>query len=603
MTTTLMPEGRQKYWLSNGVTPAAGCLLYTFAAGTSTPKAAYTDSAGLVPHTNPITLDANGEAVIYWSGAYKVDLKTALGAQITGYPVDNFNTDTSGIDTLEARLLATAGAGLVGFSNLLAYPVSTVGRWLVDLATSAGSTFIGFIQAGAGAVLRSLQSKSRDFVNVKDFGAVCDDATDDRAAIQAALNSGAMLVRMSAGSKCRISGTLAMSTVGQSLVGENENTTWITCTVNNVPAITIETGMTGNSIKGITVSRVGGAIAGGDGIKMLGTGEHVRFENLILEKHATGLIISTTDIGYVENVLSQKNELDGIYQTNVSTYGPSQWKFRNVLCGQNGRDGIRVESVNGPGGLIVGTWTGVETFANSGFGFNFIGTATTPIFDIRINQAFVGSDNVGGVRLDTYGGNHRINGLFIERAGLDSTGPTLSTPGSNNSDGLNITLNNTDLTIGDGTINTNSRNGINQFGGILLVSNIQITANGVASIVGQMNGVLTNAGTLVMSGCFCGNYSGVVQKYGIASNHDKMTISGNDFSGNATGPAIFSGGVATSAIIGNRPSTLVSVHPGSLNGFTAGGLLVGNATGGNPGIGLTNVSAGMLKNNVAYNNP
>lgn len=123
-TTSLMPEPRQRYYNNNG-TVAAGCLLYTYASGTSTPKAAYTDSAGTVPHANPIVLDAKGEALIYFDGSYKVDLKTAAGVQITGYPVDNFESVDSKIATavsesdtlLRADIAAPSGAGLVGVTG------------------------------------------------------------------------------------------------------------------------------------------------------------------------------------------------------------------------------------------------------------------------------------------------------------------------------------------------------------------------------------------------------------------------------------------------------------------------------------------------------
>lgn len=78
-----------QFFDNNGVILTGG-LIYTYAAGGTTPSATYTTSTGNVAHTNPIVLDSagrvpGGEIWLVMGLNYKFVLKTALGITIATF--------------------------------------------------------------------------------------------------------------------------------------------------------------------------------------------------------------------------------------------------------------------------------------------------------------------------------------------------------------------------------------------------------------------------------------------------------------------------------------------------------------------------------------
>jgi hypothetical protein len=89
-----------------------------------------------------------------------------------------------------------------------------------DVNASAGITAgkLSFTQAGTGASVRTVDSKLKDVVSVKDFGAVGDGVADDTAAIQAAINS-SLRIEFQKGSVYKITAPLIITAAGTYLIG------------------------------------------------------------------------------------------------------------------------------------------------------------------------------------------------------------------------------------------------------------------------------------------------------------------------------------------------------------------------------------------------
>jgi hypothetical protein len=139
MSASLAAPPKLQFFDSNG-NPLVGGKIYTYAAGTTTPLAAYTDSTGTTPASNPIILDSRGECTL-WLGAadYKIRLTTPADVQL--WVVDNVTAVTLNLQNAQGILpVASGGTGestAADAFDALKQPASAVYSGVVELATSA----------------------------------------------------------------------------------------------------------------------------------------------------------------------------------------------------------------------------------------------------------------------------------------------------------------------------------------------------------------------------------------------------------------------------------------------------------------------------------
>jgi hypothetical protein len=146
---SLTPTPKQQIYGSDGA-PLVGGKIYTYAAGTTTPLATYTDAGAGTANTNPIILNSLGQANIWLaSSSYKFSVYTS--ADVLLYTVDNITAplDTSSLVTALASpppigstapntgafttLAATTGTITTG--NITTGNITTVNATTVNAAT------------------------------------------------------------------------------------------------------------------------------------------------------------------------------------------------------------------------------------------------------------------------------------------------------------------------------------------------------------------------------------------------------------------------------------------------------------------------------------
>lgn len=198
MSGILLQNGKQAFTDANGH-PLSGGRVFSYVPNTSTLKDTWQDAAQTIPNTNPIILDARGEASIYGSGPYRQVLRDASLVQIW----DAFIPDLVGsiqtaindlylksavqvVNVAALRLLDKTIYRNAQTSGYYARADHGDGFYTLDLTDTTSVDNGGTIIVAADGGRWKLNYNG--VLSVRQFGAKGDGVADDTLAIQSTYN-------------------------------------------------------------------------------------------------------------------------------------------------------------------------------------------------------------------------------------------------------------------------------------------------------------------------------------------------------------------------------------------------------------------------------
>ena len=436
MTTNQIPNPKMQFFTAAGV-PLVGGKLYTYAAGTTTPLATYTDINGGTANTNPIILDSRGEASVWFGSAqYYLVLTDATDVQI--WTQDNLNG---------------------------------VNQPTVDYLTGLGSSLISYAPSGYGAVTTTVQAKLQQYVSVFDFmttaqitdvqtaAGILDVAAAIMTATTACVTSGKALFFPAGTYTC----TTITAQAGMKWVGESSITTIIklksgtNANLVNSPTSTIDDlwiegiRFNGNSagntsgdtlvlsgqkptlIDVVVLLSAGNAITTSGGISFRDTGFEGYFSHIVIDQaQKSGWLHSGPSDSHFDQVMI----IDASQKTNNAYYGLYLDPTGNA--GSNGRfNNLHVWNRSNVTNIaIAGVYVGYggNTFTNSHFegsnlplnivsNFNTFASCAfyAPRGSYAVSISSTASSNYldGAMGLTYYSGNQYYTGVNL--AGVGNT--------------------------------------------------------------------------------------------------------------------------------------------------------------------------------------
>lgn len=621
MTATLLPNAKAQFLDGNGK-PLAGGSVYFYIPNTSTKKDTYQDPQQTILNTNPIILDASGEAIIWGAGTYRQVVYDQYGNliwdQITsdvtggllGDMVDNVfiaGTDFTPGTTTVLNLTAAPGsipntwiyfdaayqddaqATVVGKVLTFASPIPVgVGKVTVKIGSTVAigtpgdgtvtdasvapgaainSSKLSYNEGGAGAATRTVRSRLQDFITLKDFPVKGDGVTDDSAAIQNATNEAAAAGKklfLPAGVYCLKS--FVTWPAGTSWVGEPGTQIYLD------PAMTLGINIGGLN-RGLYNTGAGSLLL--DGIVFASSKVGLTQSVSIAIEHAVGVRIT--------NCTFQNFGNSGFYAQGFIAFQTSDIRLLNSRFYNCSGDGAALASnivnfnvsgcefsQNGDWGLALSVGVTQGTVQGNMFIGNF-GTAVGA--DRCTDVAFIGNtmvNNAHGVRVCKFGAtpdvnrNITISGNNILNAG--SIGISVEQSGDFNTGA------NANISVTGNTITGSGGQGIN----VNDSTDVAVVGNAVFSTVSE--GILMNAftagwetGRITVSGNKIDTCAYGIRQLTGSGTASRSTVVGNDVTAASVAATSFPNPALVDYIDGNTSanyfdfSKTINVPSGSMS--------------------------------------
>jgi len=147
----------------------------------TSPISVYWDAALSIPASQPVRTSAGllirsgAPGNLYAATHYSITVRDKNSALVYTFPDSNeFSLSGVGADAISAD---DGSSGSI---------FTTIQGFINKILSSAGSSIVGFLQAGTGATTRTVQDKARDWISVRDFGATGDGTTNENSAFNAA---------------------------------------------------------------------------------------------------------------------------------------------------------------------------------------------------------------------------------------------------------------------------------------------------------------------------------------------------------------------------------------------------------------------------------